>query len=149
MKEFVDSNGLDLEVPTQLHPVLEKLLEPGFVRLNDSILLRALTQEARAVSPTDFPDETGYESFVNHIHVEDYIPHENQSASSLMANSVSLASTLRKMLRQSFPDQAFEVIVSFQDNHYTVRFHKCRKGQQWLRDNLDDYHEEALMVVEA
>ena len=149
MKEIVERNGLDPTFPTPLHPALKKLVEPGFVRLNDSILLQALTQGARAVSLTDFPDETGYESFVNHIHVEDYIPHEKQSASSLMANSMSLASTLCKMLRQSFPNEAFEVIVSFQDNHYTVRFHKCREGQQWLSDNLDDYQQEALMVVEA
>lgn len=149
MKEFINSYDLNLEVPTQLHPALAAIVEPGFVRVNGTIVLKALTQGAKAVSLADFPDETGYESFVNHIHIEDYVPHENRSVLLLMANSISLASSLRRLLRQSFPSEEFEIIVSFQENHYTVRFHKKRAGQEWLRDDLDDYQEEALMVVQT
>jgi len=149
MKEFVDSNGLNLDVPPQLPEALAAILKPGFVRVNGAIVLKALTQGAKAISLADFPDETGYESFVNHIHIEDYVPHEHRSALVLMANGISLASRVLGLLRQSYPTEEFDVIVSFQENHCTVRFHKKRTGQQLLRDNLDDYKEEALMVLQA
>ena len=149
MKNIIDRIGLDPEAPVQLLPALAVLVEPGFVRLNGAIVLRALAQGARAVSLSDFPDETGYESFVNHIHIEDYMPHggEPTSASALLTNGISLASSLRKLLRQSFPGEEFEVILTLQENHCAVRFHKKRMGELWLGDDLDDYEGEALMVL--
>lgn len=151
MKNFIDRIALDPETPVQLHPALAGLVEPGFVRLNGSIVLKALAEKAKAVTPSDFSDETGYESFVNHIHVEDHVPPEDgpASASVLLTNGISLASTLHTLLRQSFPEEGFEVILSLEDNHCTVRFHKKRTGEQWLRSDLDEYQEEALMVFQA
>jgi hypothetical protein len=147
MKNMIDNVGLNTETPVQLRPPLAALVEPGFVQVNGAIVLRALTQGARRISFSDFPDETGYESFVNHVHIEDYLAYEKASSSVMMANSISLAISLRKLLRQSFPEEQFDVIVSFQENHYTVRFYKKRTGQRWLSDNLEDNQKEALMVL--
>jgi hypothetical protein len=149
MKRALARNGVDLEAPIQLDPTLASILESGFIRFNDTIVLKALTQGARTVSLSDFPDETGYEAFVNHIHVEDYVPHKNGSSGSvLLANGISLAKDLGTLLRRSFPTEQFRIIVSLEKSHCTVRFHKIRPGQQWLFDDLEGYQEEALIVFQ-
>jgi hypothetical protein len=97
---------------------------------------------------SDFPDETGYESFVNHIHIEDHLP-RNVSKSIALASGISMANSLKTLLHQSFPNEEFEIIVSLEGNHYVVRFHKKRKGQHWLQDELNNYREAALIVLTA
>jgi hypothetical protein len=149
MKSLIESLALDPEVPVRLHPSLAAVVEPGFVRVNGPIVLKTLAQEAKAISVSDFPDETGYESFVNHVHIEDRVRRENGSTLALLADGISLASSLRTLLHRSFPGEEFEVILSLEGSHCTVRFHKKRMSEQWLRDDLDSYLGEALMVLET
>lgn len=43
----------------------------------------------------------------------------------------------------------FNVIVSYDVESCTVRFHKIRAGQRWLSDDLEGYPEEGVLVFEA
>jgi hypothetical protein len=144
MKDLIKSLGVDMKSPLQLHPSLADIVNFGFVQVGDSIVLKALLPAAHSSSVSDFTDETGYECFVNHIHVEDYVPLASKSAA--LATGISLANHLETLLHHVFPNEEFEIIVSLEGTHCVVRFHKKRTGQQWLQDELDNYREEALMV---
>lgn len=39
--------------------------------------------------------------------------------------------------------------VSISEDSCVVRFHQCRKGEQWLADDLEGYAEEAVLVLPA
>ena len=146
MKNLIESNGIDLENLPRPPDALCRIVDSGFVRTNDSIVLKTQASGARSVKLSDFPDETGYEAFVNHFHLEDYLSNDEMSTSDRLRVGIALARNLRELLRFSFPMENFAVILSVNGAHYIVRFYKIRTGQDWLVDDLETYEEEALLV---
>jgi hypothetical protein len=49
----------------------------------------------------------------------------------------------RIIISTQLPDQSLNV-----GTNCTVRFHRMRLGQEWLKDDLDSYKEEALAVLD-
>jgi hypothetical protein len=43
----------------------------------------------------------------------------------------------------------FNVILSYDGESCTVRFHKIRAGQRWLAEDLEGYVDEGVLVFEA
>jgi hypothetical protein len=39
--------------------------------------------------------------------------------------------------------------VSFDGRKATVRFHRLRTGQTWLNENLEEYREEGIAVIDS
>ena|SRR5688572_15736548 len=52
---------------------LSHLLAQGFTDLDETIIFTAMRNIAKKVGPGNFSDKTGFECFVNHIHVEDQL----------------------------------------------------------------------------
>ena len=52
---------------------LRAILSQGFTEQEDCVFLTAMLSGCRTVSQNSFPDKTGYECFVNHIHIEDLV----------------------------------------------------------------------------
>jgi len=117
-----------------LSPELSAALASGFVEENGCVLL---TSEARAsvVTRDAGQDDTGYECFINHLHVKS------------LAEAVEFARRLKECLAARFSDD-FVVIVSFDGREAIVRFHKNRAGQRWLDSNLEGYLEEGIAVLD-
>ena len=80
-------------------------------------------------------DDTGYECFINHLHVKS------------LAEALAFAQQLKSALTARFTE-GFVVIVSFDGREATVRFHKNRVGQTWLSSNLEGYAEEGIAVLD-
>jgi hypothetical protein len=65
------ANPSDFARGQNLGEKLSQLLAQAFTDLNGAIVFTAMHPTAENVRPENFPDLTGFECFVNHIHVED------------------------------------------------------------------------------
>jgi len=106
-----------------------------------SILLVQQFRQSVSVSPKDFPDRTGYECFVNHIHLR-----YNGTRDSLMG-LLSVVTQLQQNLAQYARDRQFLIILSIAGTECVVRFHECRAGERWLVNDLEAYKEEAILAL--
>lgn len=127
----------------QLQPALARIAERGFTRIDDCVVF-----SGQRDNRSDFPDRTGYECFANHIHVDDLVL--ECSPETLVEQAVALAASLNHRLRTVAPTSMFRFIISVHDGGgCTLRFHTVRSGEDWVHDNLDQYTEEAVAVIES
>jgi hypothetical protein len=101
---------------------LAALLDEGFEQVAGCVVLACFTETARRTTIADFFDETAFESFVNHVHIEDEleIPRATPSEA-LAAQAVLFARCLSRDLSDAYPGEAFEVVLGVGDS-YVVRF---------------------------
>ena len=126
---------------------LLKLLKPGFAEVNDSVLLRSQKKLAKRVGPDNFPDLTGYENFVNHVHIEDYFE-DAVDSNELLKQGLAFAHKTVEKLHSSFPGKQFKVIVAINESGCSVRFHQAREGENWLSDDIEKY-QDSILVLET
>lgn len=124
---------------------LSDLLSAGVVDQDGCVFLAQLAKRASSASRSDFPDLTGYECFVNHVHVDDYVDDANPQT--LAAMGVVFARGLCELLSKRSGD--FNVIVGSDDLSCSVRFHQVRAGEAWLNDDLESYQDEAIALLTA
>jgi hypothetical protein len=125
------------------------LLAQGFTDLDGAIVYTAMRNIARNVNPQNFPDLTGFECFVSHIHVEDELDGPVPDQTALLKQGIALALATKSQLRSTFPGKLFRVIVAATAHGCGVRFHLVRPGEEWLASDLDGYGEEAILVLET
>jgi hypothetical protein len=126
---------------------LQELLDEGFCEMDDCVFFARFANRVKTASQSDFPDRTGYECFVNHVHVDDYLEAGAASAPLLATIGVAFARRLAEML--SARNGGFVVIVGSDDLSSSVRFHRARNGESWLSDDLESYRDEAIAVLET
>lgn len=141
---------LTLSSAPRLGPRLRELLDSPMVREGPCCVLQALAKLNGNARQESYFDLTGYECFVNHIHLEDYLDEVAVGESGKLLDSGILYSLClgEKLSRASAPGEVFRVILSFDGADCTARFHKARKNEQWLSDNIEDY-EDALLVLDC
>jgi len=127
----------------ELPPKLSDLLSGGFVDQDGCIFFAEFAKRTSGASRSDFPDLTGYECFVNHVHIDDYV--EDADAATLAAAGVTFAQRLCKLL--SARSDEFNIIVGSDELSCSVRFHRQRPGEAWLSEDLESYRDEAIAVV--
>lgn len=125
------------------------VVEPGFIVADDTVLLKTQEKRAKSIKPDNFPDLTGYECFVNHVHIEDYHGDAELGSNALLKQGIALANKIVEELSSVFPDKLFKVIVAANESGCSVRFHLIRCGENWLSDDLDKYSQEAILVLET
>jgi hypothetical protein len=114
-----------------------------FEAIHDCFLLKGEYERNQHVKITDFPDKTGFESFINHAH----IPFVGTSES--LASCLGYATALQAALTSAARDRRFRVIVAIADNDCTVRFHQIRPGENWISANLEGFEPEAILVFDV
>jgi hypothetical protein len=119
----------------------ETLSPRSFTVVKGSLLLKDQYEKAKHVKLGDFPDKTGFESFVNHVH----IPYDGSRES--IESCLKLAAALQKALRQFGKGRPFLVILSVSNKGCVVRFHQSRQNEEWLAKDLDGYREEGILVL--
>jgi hypothetical protein len=131
------------------HPTLAAeltaLVQSALLEEHGCWFLEPLRNGAMSSSLSQFPDRTGFECFVNHVHIGDFVDGE-LDASILHLQGLLLAEQLERKLK---PVGAFRIIVSCDETDCAVRFHKLRPGEQWVLDDLETYREEALLILES
>ena len=119
---------------------LKELIAFGMVDVEGCVCLKSLLGRAH-VSRADFPDATGYECFVNHIHLDEYV------STNMIAVGIALLNEISGTLRRGFADRSFQGIIAADESSCALRFHTVRLGEQWLADDLDAY-EECICVID-
>jgi hypothetical protein len=104
---------------------------------------------AKGIKPDNFPDLTGYECFVNHVHIEDYLRGAELGSNALLKQGILFAYKIIEEFSSSFPDKSFKVIVAINESGCALRFHLIRSGENWLSDDLEIYVQEAILVLET
>jgi hypothetical protein len=78
------------------------------------------------VKIAEFPDKTGFECFINHVH----LPFAGTRES--LISCLQYATALHKALAPFAQDRQFRIIVAISDDGCSVRFHEIRPGENWL-----------------
>ena len=97
----------------------------------------------------NFPDLTGFECFVNHIHIEDQLDRPISNEVALLRQGIAFALETKSQLFSTFPRKHFKVIVASTTDRCDVRVHLNRPGEEWLASDLDGYGKEAILVLET
>ena len=114
--------------------------------MKDCTILAVFANTARLHTVEELQDRTGFECFVNHVHLKDYVrgPIETQLRQALL-----LLDELKRLLRQAGRRQNYEFIVGCNDDGCIVRFHSLWPKETYLDDDLESYSEDALLVSEV
>jgi hypothetical protein len=139
----------NLDDPKALPQKLVALLGGGFVEADGCVFFAELKQKAGYLKAETFSDRTGYECFVNHVHLEDYLENGNLAALVMLGRGLAFAAQLKDRLATLPGKRHFRVIVSFNGSSCTVRFHAIRADEEWVDKDLDAYKEEAVAVLET
>lgn len=138
--EFANGDKLDQR--------LMQFLGQGFTQIDGAIVFTAMRSIAKNVKPENFPDLTGFECFVNHIHVEDQLG-PAPGSTGLLKQGIAFGLATDSQLRSTFPGKPFKVIVAATAHGCGARFHLARPGEEWLANNLEGYGDEAILVLET
>ena len=132
-----------------LDPRLATLIEAPFVRRAGCLLLEPLAMNATGADA--FPDRTGYEAFINKLHVEDYVDEPSGTDDrlvTLLRQGVRAAIDLSKRLELAGP---YRVLLSLDPDERTVtlRFFERREGEPWGSGDPDSYALEEVAMVDT
>jgi hypothetical protein len=131
----------DIPVPFVEETALRTPPMPALSQVGEFVLLKNQYEANKHVRPADFPDKTGYECFINHVH----LPFDGTSAS--LKSCLSYAIALQKGLSRIAENRSLQVIVAAEDHGCTVRFHQLRKGEVWIEEDLEGYADDAILVL--
>ncbi len=129
---------------------LSSILEDGFLLAEGGVFLRRMYERKGNAQRMMFPDRTGYECFVNHLHIDDYVRTEGEDVTNIcLVNAISFVKELIERFRNSYKDMKIRVIVSADSGGCTVRFHRVREGKSWVSRDLESYQAEGIMVLDS
>ena len=140
MSELLTQLRISADLRHDIHPGI--LSATDFVTVNGSVLLRSEHEKNRHLKAPDFSDRTGFECFVNHLHLP-----FNGTRESLL-ESLGYAIALRHAL-SSFEGKTFLVIASVADGECTIRFHQLRENESWVAEDLEGYGSEAILLLNS
>jgi hypothetical protein len=111
----------------------------------DCVLLKDQWDPNKHVKITDCSNKTGFECFINHVH----LPFSGTNES--LISCLEYATTLEEALLPLTEDRQFRVIVSLSedDSDCAVRFHQIRPGEEWMSEDLDGFSSEAILVFDV
>jgi hypothetical protein len=127
-------------VVERLNPALKAIVDRGFNVRDGCYFLAALLPTAKNVTRDSFPDRTGYECFVNSIHVEDY------DDKAPLRQAIQLVIRTFAAWRASEPTSTLLSIVSVDEYSVVVKFHVKRPAERWLSENIEGYEDPILSV---
>jgi hypothetical protein len=140
----------ELLVSLTLNPGLRTLVEAPFVRRAGGLLLEPLV--AIAPSADNFQDRTGYEAFINKIHVDDFLgessPLDREGMRELIGQGVKAAFALSDRLQR---EGNYRIILSLDVDvpTMTLRFFERRDGEPWGADEPDAFQFEEVMMIDT
>lgn len=135
-------NGVDISRAFSNGEGLDQTDLPEIEINNDSVLLKKEYERNRHVRVTAFPDRTGFEAFINHVH----LPFSGTRESLL--SCLDYAAALRRALTPLVGLRRFKIILSIEKGDCSVRFHEIRVGENWVAENLEEYADEAIIVLD-
>lgn len=144
--EFFEPNSVP--VPEQLL----RELSGGFKEVHGRIVPTGFEGDV-AAEPT--LDETGFECLLSKAYIQDFVT-QNPSLSELCRVGLAYGFYVRRAIAESEVHGDFRFIVDAQlpdpngpqENTCSVRFHKLRRDQPWLSEDLESYKHNAILVMD-
>lgn len=121
---------------------LQRLLAPGFFEVHGCYFLESLKGLSSTVSAADFPDKTGFECFVNSLHIDDF------SEADYLAIALLFVEAAFEVWRNCSSNGVLQAIISQDEYGVLVKIHLSRLGESWLGDDLEAY-EDAMFVADS
>lgn len=143
----VEIENVDPSYP--LHPRLAAILHPGFEEVAGCIVFSHFADSAHnqiVLDPRKGHDELFWESFINHIHLEDIV---TATEIELRLQASAFVDRLAELLEETYPTRSFEIVWAVSDEEnvsHTVRFHRTDVGGTIYRD-LESFQSEAVLVM--
>ena len=132
-----------------LQPRLRALVEAPLVRTAGGVLLEPLV--SCATGPEAFPDRTGYEAFVNKVHVGDFVDAGTASQDEfgeLLRQGTKAAIELSRRLES---EGRFRVLLSLDMDvpTATLRFFGRREDEAWGADDPEAFEIEEILMIDT
>ncbi|WP_080630898.1 hypothetical protein [Burkholderia gladioli] len=121
---------------------LMDVVNGGFV-LRDGCYFLSLLLKGVNASMENFPDRTGYECFVNSLHIEDYDP------VSPLAQAIIFIKEIFSIWNVVNEVDLLAAIVMVDEFSVVTKFHVDRVGEQWLSSNIDDYDDPVFFILSS
>uniref|UniRef100_UPI0039F0797F hypothetical protein n=1 Tax=Bordetella sputigena TaxID=1416810 RepID=UPI0039F0797F len=119
---------------------LRNIADEGFNVKDECYFLAALLRKADSVTRSRFFDSTGYECFVNSLHIEDY------DDKAPLAQAIQFISYVFAMWRTAEYAVPLVAVVNVDEGRVIVKFHAKRSTEQWLSGNLEAYGDPTMSV---
>lgn len=132
----------DIPAADGLPPELLEISTDGFREADGCVVLDALFRRGVNAGVDDFPDRTGFECFVNSIHIDDYVDARYLSTAFLFVDAC-----LARWRKQGLSG-TMRAIVSCDEFGANVKFHLAREAESWLAEDLEGY-EDPILVVDS
>ncbi|WP_230655889.1 hypothetical protein [Psychrobacter sp. I-STPA10] len=152
MQEFL-KNKKDLIAKSSLDSMLLEVINKGFYRLEDCVFLREIFPKNYMDIDFDqlydsaiYRDYSGFESFVNKFHIEDF------TQNNVFIQAILFAKLFRMQWTKQFPNQPITTIVGFQDDEMgklaTFTFHRNRANEVvYSIDNIEKFSQPIFIEV--
>jgi len=118
------------------------------VEAGGCFLLRGFVNKPH-LSPADFPDQTRLECSANRLRMESMLDARLVRSCPLLLLTAGILTARAVSAALSRYQGRFNVILSYDGESCAVRFHKLRRGERWLLEDLEGYVDEGVLVVEA
>ena len=132
------------------HLTFLEILSSPLIQQEECTFLAVLASSAQSVRRTDFLDDTGYECFVNQIHLSDFLPLSSQpTLEIILKEGIALGKALFAKLSEELPWIRFRLIFSVEEEEGTLRFHTMREQESWLANDVEEYQQEGLLILDT
>lgn len=91
---------------------------------------------------------SGYEGACNEIRLNDYIKYPKGNGRSVLKFALQLQKSWMAKIKIEYPDYKFCFILFYDGEFANLRFHRIRVNEIYLAEDLEDYEEEGVLVVE-
>jgi hypothetical protein len=144
MAKFCPNGFEDTDV--QIPKEILKILHAGLVFMDGCVYLKKLlsktSMDEALYGEKNGSEKTGREISINHFHIDFYTDKQWGEV------AFTFLHELNKQLRAEFPMQQFRGIFSVNEDSCTIRFHMVRPGEDWIDDDLENYKEDGVCVVD-
>lgn len=146
---------LSISIVTIKLDSLRKILLPEFKEIDGCILGNFIDSNIPEkinlnMIKTVYGDRTGYEASRNELRVNDYVDYSEKEAVAVLVFALQLIECWGYKLKNDFPQYKFSLILSCNNQHVTLRFHRNRNDEfGWLEEDLENYNEEAILIKQV
>jgi hypothetical protein len=119
---------------------LAALLSDGFVIQGNCYFLKKLFDSQISVKKEDFIDCTGYECFINSIHIDDYVN------SDFLDQAYFFLEEVFKLWNNSHNKLTLRGIISETEFGANIKFHVVRESEKWIVESEIENFEEAIII---
>jgi hypothetical protein len=96
----------------------------------------------------NFQDRTNCETWYSEVGVNYEVKNKKLSIYEALVLAFIIAECWINKLKRLKPKAKFCFIFSCDNEYVTIRYHKMRKGEKWLCDNIDEYEQPVGYIIE-